>query len=142
MREKRITRTGVLILLICALLLCACAAPAAKTDKSAAAPAPEENPAAAAPDQCGPDAAEETAPEATAAPGDRNVVYAATTEELLKALRPDTEVHLTGRSYNLSQALGYGNFGGDYYDWENTYDGWQLVISGLSMSALYLKQTL
>ena len=131
MREKRIARTCTLILLICALLLCACAAPAAKQDADGAAPLPEESSAAAAPEQSQPDAAEEPAPETTAAPGDRDVVYAATTEELLKALRPDTEVHLTGRSYNLSHALGYGNFGGDYYDWNNIYDGYELTVYNL-----------
>ena len=131
MKEKRIARTCTLILLICALLLCACAAPAAKQDADGAAPLPEESSAAAAPEQSQPDAAEEPAPETTAAPGDRDVVYAATTEELLKALRPDTEVHLTGRSYNLSHALGYGNFGGDYYDWNNIYDGYELTVYNL-----------
>ena len=46
-------------------------------------------------------------------------------------MRPNTEVHLTGRSYNLSQTLGYGNFGGDYYDWNSTYDGYELAVYGL-----------
>ena len=105
------------VLLLAALLLSACAAPSA-------APEPAET---ASP--------QETMPEdpvtATAAPGEREVVYAATAEELLNALRPDTEVHLTARSYNLSHALGYGNFGGDYYSWEDVYGGYELTVYGL-----------
>lgn len=130
MTEKKTTRSILVLALICALLLCACAAPAAGSkgdaaaapQPSASAPAPEQSPAASEP------AAE---PVNTGDLKDRNVVYAATAEELLKALRPDTEVHLTGRSYNLSQALGYGNFGGDYYDWSNIYDGYELTVYNL-----------
>ena len=110
MTEKRITRAGILFLLICALLLCACAAPAAGSNGDTAA-SPQPSAPVPAPEQS-PDASDPAAePENTGDAGDRTVVYAATAEELLKALRPNTEVHLTGRSYNLSQTLGYGNFG-------------------------------
>ena len=130
MTEKRITRAGILFLLICALLLCACAAPAAGSNGDTAA-SPQPSAPAPAPEQS-PDASDPAAePENTGDAGDRTVVYAATAEELLKALRPNTEVHLTGRSYNLSQTLGYGNFGGDYYDWNSTYDGYELAVYGL-----------
>lgn len=116
---KRSKRNPILILLLlAALLLSACS--------QASAPEPT-----AAPEST-------TTPEPTAAPAvgqpaadEREIVYAATTEELLKALRPHTEIHLTGHSYLLSGAFGYGNFGGDYYDWEGGYDGYTLTLRGL-----------
>ncbi|MCR5576492.1 MAG: right-handed parallel beta-helix repeat-containing protein, partial [Oscillospiraceae bacterium] len=81
------------------------------------APAPAEPAEAAAP-----------TPAPSAEP---KAVEAATVEDFLKAIAPNTTIRLTGRSYDLSRALGYGNFSGDWYDWEDLYDGWGLVISGV-----------
>ena len=116
MRNRRLVNP-LLAALVLILLLSACAAPAAGGRSDAETTAPT--------------APAESAP-ADTAPEELKLVYAATTEELLRALRPDTEIHLTGRSYRLSESLGYGNFGGDYYDWARGYEGCELVISGLS----------
>ncbi len=132
------------MLLLFALLLAACSPSAAPTG-SPETSVPEETGKEPGPKPAGTEM--ETAPAETAAPEDMpketpedvpeeaqeetSIVYAATVEEFLKALRPNTEIHLTGRSYNLSRVFGYGNFGGDHYDWEGGYDGFELVISGL-----------
>lgn len=126
-------RMLLICLLLAALLLSACGGAAGSAQQSAPQnAAAEETAAPEAP------AAETLVPakneERPADPAEAPLaeVEAATVDELLRAIAPNTVISLTGRSYNLCEALGYGNFGGDYYDWENTYDGWQLVISGLS----------
>lgn len=56
-------------------------------------------------------------------------VEAATVDEFLKAIAPNTVITLTGRSYDLTRALGYGVFGSKYYCWNEIYDdGWELEI--------------
>ncbi len=63
---------------------------------------------------------------------DVQTVEAATVEELLAAIAPDTVIRLTGRSYDLTRAKGYGVFGSRYYNWNGTYDdGFELEISGV-----------
>ena len=125
-------RMIMICLLLAALLLSACSgvpAAAAPTDE----PAPTEEAPAPTASSIPTDkpAAPET-PSAADEPAELREVEAATVDELLKAIAPNTVIKLTGRSYNLRDALGYGNFGGDCYDWESGYDGWELVISGVS----------
>ena len=56
-------------------------------------------------------------------------VECATVDELLKAIAPNTVITLTGRSYNLTEAQGYGVYGSKYYGWNEIYDdGWELEI--------------
>ena len=137
------------ILLLAALLLSACAGIPAKEGAApaeSAAPAetaaPEETAFAPIPEADG-DAAPSTDTQAPAAQTGKGsdalpekapaqVVEAATAEELLNAIAPDTQIRLTGRSYNLSHALGYGNFSGDWYDWQDCYEGYELVIRDIS----------
>ncbi|MBR1565798.1 MAG: right-handed parallel beta-helix repeat-containing protein [Oscillospiraceae bacterium] len=58
-----------------------------------------------------------------------NIVEAATVDELLKAIAPNTLITLTGRSYDLTRAQGYGIYGSQYYSWNPVYDdGWELEI--------------
>ncbi len=60
------------------------------------------------------------------------IVDAATAEELLAAIAPNTAIRLTGRSYDLTRAKGYGVFGSKYYRWNEIYDdGYELVIEGV-----------
>ena len=135
MKNRKTVRGLIVFLLLTALLLSACGA--APSSVSAAKPAATE-PAApveasaeptAAPTQA-PTPAEES-PAEPAPSAERRVVEAATVEDFLKAIAPNTTIRLTGRSYDLSRALGYGNFSGDWYDWEDLYDGWELVISNV-----------
>ena len=69
--------------------------------------------------------AEEAAPEL-------KTVDAATVDEFLKAIGPNTIINLTGRSYDLTGATGYGVYGSKYYGWNEVYDdGWELEIAGV-----------
>ena len=69
--------------------------------------------------------AEEPAPEL-------RTVDAATVDEFLKAIGPNTVINLTGRSYDLTGATGYGVYGSKYYGWNEVYDdGWELEIAGV-----------
>ncbi len=58
-------------------------------------------------------------------------VWVSTVDELLAAIAPDTLVHLAAGDYNLADATGYGNQGGQYYYWTGVYDGPQLIITGV-----------
>ena len=70
------------------------------------------------------------APEA--APAEKNQVEAATVDELLKAIAPNTVITLTGRSYDLTRAQGYGVYGSKWYGWNDIYDdGWELEIDNV-----------
>ncbi len=61
-----------------------------------------------------------------------NSVEAATVDELLKAIAPNTIITLTGRSYDFTRAQGYGVYGGKYYRWNDIYDdGWELQIENV-----------
>lgn len=62
---------------------------------------------------------------------EQTCVQAATVDELLAAIAPNTEIILTGELYDLTTASDYGSAGGKYYYWEESFDGPQLVISGV-----------
>ena len=49
-------------------------------------------------------------------------------DDFLKAIGPDRTIILDGELFDLSEAADYGSFGGDYYYWQQTYDGPELVI--------------
>lgn len=55
-------------------------------------------------------------------------VHAATVDELIAAIAPDTQIVLDAELYDLSTAKGYGTEKGDYYYWHDNFDGPQLVI--------------
>ena len=123
-------RLLLVFLLAAALLLSACAG-AAIPAQPTATPSVTAEPTAV-PEETGiPAAVEETAEPGAAETPELVEVEAATVDEFLKAIAPNTVIHLTGRSYNLRDALGYGNFGGAYYDWNNSYDGYELAVYGL-----------
>lgn len=61
----------------------------------------------------------------------RNLVTVSTAEELLKAIAPDTEIVLDAALYDLSTAAGSTETESEYYYWEETYDGPELVIRGV-----------
>ena len=133
MRNRRSVRSLLLLVLLAAMLLTACgsghtvaAAPVPTQAAQSGTPAPAATEAVKAAQTPAPSA------ELSAEPlSEPKLVEAATVEEFLKAIAPDTTIRLTGRSYDLSRALGYGNFSGDWYDWEDLYDGWELVISNV-----------
>lgn len=70
-------------------------------------------------------------PKASAEPETVNTVYAATADEFLAAIAPDTEIILTRETYNLTAASDYGTDGGQYYTWKAVEDGYELVLHDL-----------
>lgn len=52
-------------------------------------------------------------------------------DAFLAALAPDTEIVLEPGTYNLTEASNYGRGGSEWYHWESTYDGYQLMITDL-----------
>ena len=75
-------------------------------------------------------------------PGESIVVT--TVDEFLKAIGPDRTILLDGALFDLSTAANYGSTGGEYYFWQESYDGPQLVIqnaNGLSIGAVIADNT-
>jgi len=65
-------------------------------------------------------------------------VTVSTVDEFLAAIGPDRTIVLDGELFDLSTASNYGSVGGEYYFWNQSYDGPELVIknvSGLSIRA-------
>ncbi|MBR4393904.1 MAG: right-handed parallel beta-helix repeat-containing protein [Oscillospiraceae bacterium] len=63
-------------------------------------------------------------------------VEVTTVDEFLAAIGPDRNIILKGELFDLSTASNYGVIGGEYYFWNQNYDGPELVIhdvSGLSI---------
>ncbi|MBQ5607880.1 MAG: right-handed parallel beta-helix repeat-containing protein, partial [Oscillospiraceae bacterium] len=60
--------------------------------------------------------------------GTRNEVHVSTADELLAAIGPDTEIVLDAETYDLSKTSNYGKTNGNYYFWQQAYDGYELVI--------------
>lgn len=64
--------------------------------------------------------------------GEQKQVEAATVDEFLAAIASNTAIILTQPMYDLSTASDYGKTGtSDYYAWEEEFDGWELVITGV-----------
>ena len=59
-------------------------------------------------------------------------VTVTTADEFLKALAPNTEIILDAELIDWSKATGYGKTNGEYYRWEDPYDGPELIITGVS----------
>ncbi len=66
------------------------------------------------------------------AAGEDGKVHVTNVDEFLAAIAPDTTIYLEPGVYDLSAAATYGNFGTDYYYWQDNYDGPELVINGAS----------
>ena len=75
------------------------------------------------------------APTEVAAGGE---IVVSTVDDFLRAIGPDRTVVLDGNLFDLSTASSYGSLGGEYWYWQESYDGPELVIenvSGLTISA-------
>lgn len=59
-------------------------------------------------------------------------VTVTTTDEFLAAIAPNTEILVDAEIIDLSLATGYGKTGGQYYHWQDEYDGPGLYITGVS----------
>ena len=58
--------------------------------------------------------------------------HVSTVDEFIAAIGPDTEIILDAELYDFSTATGYGTSSGEYYFWEDIYDGPGLVIRNVS----------
>ena len=67
-------------------------------------------------------------------------VEVATADEFLRAIGPDRTIILNTKLLDLSEASDYGSAGGDYYFWEDCYDGPQLVIQGVNDLTITMKE--
>ena len=66
-------------------------------------------------------------------PGYKNIVSAATADEFLEKIAPDTMIVLPEGEINLSTASSYGtDTKGKYWYWEHEYDGDELVIHNVN----------
>lgn len=59
-------------------------------------------------------------------------VTVTTADEFLAAIAPNTEIILNTDMIDLSEATGYGKTSGEYYYWDEAYDGPEFRISGVS----------
>lgn len=64
--------------------------------------------------------------------GEDGKIHVSTVDEFLNAIRNDATIYLEPGMYDLSTASSYGSYGGEYYHWESTYDGPELVIHEVS----------
>lgn len=64
--------------------------------------------------------------------GAQKTVTVSTVDEFLAALAPDTEIVLQAELLDLSTATGYGETGGEYYRWQEEFDGPSLYITNLT----------
>ena len=114
--SKRLARIGAVaaaaVLVLCTLAVGAFGVFAGKEKKTPAAPVDVQSTASAGPDTT-------------------NTVYAATVDEFLAAIAPDTTIVLTGGTYRLCDASDYGLAGGQYYSWSEVKDGYGLRLNGL-----------
>ena len=62
----------------------------------------------------------------------QNTVTVTTADEFLAAVAPNTEIIVDAELIDWSKAAGYGTAKGEYYRWENPFDGPELIITGVS----------
>lgn len=65
-------------------------------------------------------------------PAYAHTVTVSTMDELLAAIAPDTEIILKAGEYRMTSASDYGKGVRPYYVWEDSWDGFQLKIRGVS----------
>lgn len=122
-------------LLVCILLAGCGSAPASVQEATAAPSIPETIPETTAP--AATTEATEPAPfEITVTPvitQPQNSVTVTTADEFLAAIAPNTEIIVDTELIDLSEASNYGKtVSGQYYYWNESFDGPELYISGVS----------
>lgn len=145
---KRLT-CSLLTFAMLTALLCGCGGGQAAPETTAAPPtlptqtaAPETGPEPETEPATTVDAVpvEENDPHTSAQPGaaqpviagTQATVHVSTADEFLAALAPDREIIVDADLIDFSAASNYGKSGGDYYRWDDPFDGPELVIQNLS----------
>ena len=62
----------------------------------------------------------------------QKTVTVTTADEFLAAVAPNTEILVDAELIDWSTASGYGTANGEYYRWEDPFDGPELIITGVS----------
>lgn len=62
----------------------------------------------------------------------QTLVTVSTPDEFLAAIAPNTEITVDAELLDLSKAKDYGTGSGEYYRWNESFDGPELYISGVS----------
>lgn len=62
----------------------------------------------------------------------QNSVTVTTADEFIAAIAPNTEIIVDAQLIDFSKATGYGTGSGEYYRWNEAFDGPELYISGVS----------
>lgn len=62
----------------------------------------------------------------------QNTVYVSTADEFLKAIAPNTDIVVDAELIDFSTATGYGKTNGDYYRWDDPFDGPELILCNLT----------
>ena len=73
-----------------------------------------------------------TDPEATEPKEPQLEIHVSTVDEFIAAIGPNKDIVLDAELYDLSTATGYGTTSGDYFFWEDIFDGPGLVIQNVS----------
>ena len=142
---KRLT-CSLLTFAMLTALLCGCGGGQAAPETTAAPPtlpteaAPETEPETEPVTTVDAVPVEENDPHTSAQPGaaqpvitgTQTTVHVSTADEFLAALAPDTEIIVDADLIDFSAASNYGKSGGDYYRWDDPFDGPELVIQNLS----------
>ena len=134
-KERKIS--AVIALVLSLVLLAGCGAVAGPTPTEEAAPAakPMTLSATVGTDDSAPTSEIED-----------NAIVVSTVDELLAAIAPGANIRLAMGYYDLTEASDYGQTSeGKYYSWEETYDGYELVISyvdDLSITGSYKETTI
>lgn len=71
-------------------------------------------------------------PQSTETTQPQKEITVTTADQFLDAIAPDTKILVDTPLLDLSTARDYGGLGSDYYAWEQSFDGPDLVISGVS----------
>ncbi len=115
MTYRKMGKTALCLLLCAALLLCGCAA--------------SVGPAMGGTD---PTLAEATEPTTMPEAAGDDAIHVTNVDEFLAAIGPDREIVLAPGEYNLTKAENYSRAGSDWYHWESCFDGYELVLDGLT----------
>lgn len=64
--------------------------------------------------------------------GEDGKIRVTTVDEFLAAIGNNAVIHLEPGEYDLTAASNYGGLGGEYYRWQEVFDGYELIISGVN----------